>query len=95
MNYFMLDGKKIPMSDETAKSLRKNQKIPMVRRAISSFYKEDRIIIKITKKMKDKIKEYSHSGVFVFDKNGKLCNHWPENDIKEIKSSYNNIETLF
>lgn len=26
MNYFMLDGEKIPMSDETAVSLRKNQK---------------------------------------------------------------------
>lgn len=36
MNYFMLDGKKIEMSDETADSLRKSQKTPE-QRVIDEF----------------------------------------------------------
>ena len=93
-NYFMLDGKKIPMSDETAKSLREEQsvKVPMVRSAKISG--ENRIIIRITKNMRDRIMYYLSDNVFAFDKEGILCNHWSENNMNRINQYYS-IETLF
>ena len=73
-NYFMLDGKEIPMSNETADSLRETQKKKVMVESLV-FTGETRIILYLTDKMKEKIAEYSKDYVFSFDPRGILCNH--------------------
>lgn len=93
-NYFVLDGKRIPMSEKTAESLReKNTKVPMVRRAICNG--ESRIIIRITKGMRRSIIKYPMLDIFAFDKKGHLY-HWYASKYDEAGVGiYDNIETLF
>jgi len=70
-NYFMLDGKKVPMSDETAASLRKKSRVPMVRKA--RIFGEDRIVLRLSDSMKKDIAKYPNSSIFGFDPKGHLC----------------------
>lgn len=76
------------------KRIKEDEKIPMVRSAIW-VESENRIIIRITKNMKKSIMEYSHSNVFLFDKEGCLCNHYPIEDDIQNMDCYMNVETLF
>ncbi len=99
-NYFILDGKKIPMNEEAEQLLReqvKNQHVPVVRMA--SFDKSlpyDRIIIRLSKPAK-KLFEDIESDVVVIDEYGYLANNWLASD--ELVNgmpgdTYSNIQTL-
>jgi hypothetical protein len=99
-NYFMLDGKKVPMSDETVKDLRKKQesKIPMVRTGVRAQpcvgYGENRVIIRFTEEMKRVILDYPTEKTFVFDEKGNCVNHWHGYDGQRL-NVYNNVKTVF
>ena len=100
MNYFMLDGKKIPMSEETAQSLREQtekQHIPIVR--IASLNKCDplnRIILRLRESAEGMFRGLTDD-VVVIDEGGDITNHWLAD--KEFQygrpgNTYFNIKTL-
>lgn len=102
MNYFMLDGKKIPMSDETAASLRKEQKIPMIRQAVlnDAFTgSADRIIIKFMKSLNKFNNNILNSDVLILDRFGDIASHHNSKEYPDIAvhygNVYDNIKTLF
>lgn len=91
-NYFMLDGKKIPMSNETADSLREKQKPevpPMVRKAY--FCGADRLVLRLSDRMKASIAEHPEATVFGFSSDGALYGFGSD----AIDCYDNDIVTLF
>ena len=91
-NYFVLDGKQISMSDETADSLRKERKSkvpPMVRKA--RLFGGDRIVLRLSDQMKMAIVNNLHNSVFGFNSKGNLCGSGSDN----LGCYDSHIETLF
>lgn len=98
-NYFMLDGKKIPMSKETTKSLREQQKVyvPIARTAYLDN-SGPRLILRITRKMRAAMAYHPLDDVFTFEADGRLSNSWPaelEPQIGRGIGCYSTIVTVF
>ena len=100
-NYFMLDGKKLPMDEGTIQSLRKmheNRHVPVVR--VASFGKSlpyDRVIIRLSKPAKELFDGLYTSDIVVINEYGYLTNNWLASD--ELVNgmpddTYSNIQTL-
>jgi hypothetical protein len=93
-NYFMLDGEKIPMSKETADSLRKQTaKIPMLR--VGTFGGDPRLLIKFNKSILE-VSKHCRSGedVLILDSKGRHCNSWNSNTKGGPIPPYSNVKEL-